>query len=121
MNALTVTITISILLSLIIIGSPVAFNILTSLSNVGMLSSYMICVFCVFWKRLRNETFPASGRFSLGKAGYAVNIIAFSFLALVFVMLFFPAAPNPNSAGMNWDILIFGVKLHPFSSMNVPC
>lgn len=109
LNALSVTIVVSILLSLIIIGSPIAFNILTSLSLTALLPSYLICIVCVFWKRWSGEPFPVSGRFSLGKAGYAVNAVAFSFLVLAWILLFFPTAPNPGAAGMNWSVLIFPV------------
>lgn len=109
LNALIVTIFVSVLLSLIIIGSPIAFNILTSLSLTALLPSYLICIGCIFWRRWRGEPFPTSGRFSLGKAGYAVNAIAFAFLTLAWVMLFFPTAPNPGAVGMNWSVVIFGV------------
>ncbi|KAK0823033.1 hypothetical protein LTR73_008825 [Friedmanniomyces endolithicus] len=30
------------------------------------------------------------------------------FLVVAFVFLFFPAAPHPDAAGMNWGILIYG-------------
>ena len=61
-------------------------------------------------RRFRGEDFPAS-KFSLGKFGYFVNIFAISFLALAFVFLFFPAAPDPTVASMNWAILIYGVAV----------
>ena len=118
MNALIVTIAITVLLSLIIIGSPIAFNILTSLSLTGLLTSYLICVGCMFWRRWKGEHFPTSGRFSLGKAGFAVNIISFAFLLVAWVMLFFPTVPNPGAAGMNWSILIYGVSGHSLRLAN---
>jgi choline transport protein len=61
----------------------------------------------VIYKRLKGEPLPPS-RFSLGKAGLAVNVIGAAFLLLAFVMLFFPAAPHPDAAEMNWTILIYG-------------
>ena len=58
-------------------------------------------------KRLRGESLPPS-RFSLGRAGLYVNIIAIAFLMLAWVMLLFPSAPHPTPESMNWVCLIFG-------------
>ncbi|OCK79331.1 amino acid transporter [Lepidopterella palustris CBS 459.81] len=108
LNAVTLTMIFTTLLSLIIIGSSIAFNIITSLSQVGLVSSYIIAIGCMAVKRIRKEPLLSS-RFSLGKAGLPVNIIALCFLALAFVMLFFPATPKPNGVTMNWSVLIYGV------------
>lgn len=76
------TFTITVILSLFTIGSPVAFSILTSLSLTGLISSYLLAVACVLAKRLRGEPFPP-GRFNLGRFGYVCNGIAVCFLLLV--------------------------------------
>jgi hypothetical protein len=102
-----VTLIFTVLVSLIIIGSTIPFFIVTSLVSVGLTSSYFIAIACILYKRIKGETLPPS-RFSLGRAGLPVNIIAVLFLLLAYVMLFFPAAPHPNAAGMNWTILIYG-------------
>jgi choline transport protein len=47
-------------------------------------------------------------RFSLGRAGLAINTIALCFLTLAFVFPFFPASAHPNAAAFNWNILITG-------------
>tara|TARA_R110002003_G_scaffold805_9_gene21506 strand:+ start:6059 stop:6454 length:396 start_codon:yes stop_codon:yes gene_type:complete len=98
------------LLCLIIIGSTIAFNVITSLGQVGLISSYLIAIGCIFAKRLRGETLLPS-RFSLGRAGIVVNGIALSFLSVAFVFCFFPGGPNPTPEGMNWSCLIFGFIL----------
>lgn len=33
------------------------------------------------------------------------------FLVLTFVMLFFPAVPDPNAQSMNWTVLIYGAAV----------
>ena len=83
------TYAITCALSLFIIGSPVAFAILTSLSLTGLISSYLLAVGCVLAKRIRGEEFPL-GRFDLGKFGFVCNGIAVCFLALVWIFMFFP-------------------------------
>jgi L-asparagine transporter-like permease len=106
-NALLVTLLCTTLLSQIIIGSPIAFNVITSLSQLGLISSYIVAIGCIFRRRLRGEDLLPSP-FSLGRAGIFVNGIALCFLSLAFIFLFFPAAPNPSSVSMNWSCLLFG-------------
>ncbi|KAK6433846.1 hypothetical protein LTR95_009976, partial [Oleoguttula sp. CCFEE 5521] len=57
-NAMTFTFIVTTCLSLFIIGSPVAFALLTSLSLTGLISSYLMAILCIFAKRLRGESFP---------------------------------------------------------------
>jgi choline transport protein len=107
LNAVIVTLIFTVLVSLIIIGSTIPFFIITSLVGVGLTSSYIIAISCIIYKRLKGEALPPS-RFSLGRAGLPVNLIAVAFLLLAYVMLFFPAAPHPTPESMNWTILIYG-------------
>ncbi|KAK4983107.1 hypothetical protein LTR50_007416 [Elasticomyces elasticus] len=108
-NAVFVTLGFTAILALIVIGSTAAFNIILSVTATGLFASYLIAIGCVLTKRLRGGQFPPT-KFDLGYwGGNIVNIIAICFLVLAFVMLFFPAVPNPNAASMNWAILIFGV------------
>ena len=115
----------TVCLTSIAIGSEVAYGIFVSLNASGLLTSYIICISCVFlvkcdmdnqthhsrslgilFRRLRGGTLPIS-RFNLGKAGNTINIIALSFLAVFWSFQFFPAAPNPTAAEMNWSCVIW--------------
>nr|POF07203.1 choline transport protein [Quercus suber] len=87
-NAMAFTLAITVVLSLFIIGSPVAFSLLTSLSLTGLISSYLLAVTCVLSKRIRGETFPP-GRFNLGKFGLICNSIAVAFLLVAFAFVVF--------------------------------
>src|SRR5436305_5770174 len=84
LNAVIFTLVYTSLLSLILIGSTIAFNIIISLQLMGLLSSYIIAIGCMVSRRFRKEPLLPS-RLSLGRAGLAVNIIALCFLALAFV------------------------------------
>ncbi|KAF2094578.1 amino acid transporter [Rhizodiscina lignyota] len=106
-NALSVTLLVSAALSLLCIASPIAFNIISSISETGLLTSYIIAIGCILAKRMRGEPFPPS-QFSLGNWGYVVNIIAMCFLCIANVFMFFPAAPNPTAETMNWNIVVYG-------------
>ncbi|KAK0826335.1 hypothetical protein LTR73_006199 [Friedmanniomyces endolithicus] len=107
-NAVYVTLAFTCILALIIIGSTTAFNIILSVTATGLFTSYLIVIGTVLVRKLRKGSFPAS-RFEVPRTlGICANIIAMCFLIVAFVFLFFPAAPNPNAAGMNWGILIYG-------------
>lgn len=106
-NAILVTLMLTTLLSLIIIGSSIAFNVITSLGQLGLVSSYIVVIACILRKRILGEQLLPS-KFSLGRWGLWVNILALCFLIVAFIFLFFPAAPNPTVESMNWSCLIFG-------------
>ncbi|KJX99138.1 amino acid permease like protein [Zymoseptoria brevis] len=107
-NAVYVTLAWTSLIALIIIGSTTAFNIILSVSATGLFTSYFTVIATVIGKRLRKEKFPAS-KFSLGRWGLPVNVIACCFLVVAYLFLFFPAVPSPDAASMNWAILVYGV------------
>lgn len=105
-NAMAVSMVFTICLTAIAIGSEVAYGIFVSLNVSGLLTSYIICIACILQKRLRGEPLPTS-RFSLGKAGNMVNIIALCFLTVFWLFQFFPAAPSPTPSEMNWSCVIW--------------
>lgn len=107
LNAVTVTLLFSILVSFIILGSPVAFFTLGSLCNAALYCSYLIVIGCVVYRRLYGDPLPSS-RFDLGRAGLYINITAMCFLSVQFIFIFFPTAPNPTLPYMNWTCVIFG-------------
>lgn len=110
-NAVYVTLAYTCILALIIIGSTTAFNIILSVSATGLFTSYIVVIATVLARKLRIEPFPAS-RFKIPRTiGIVVNIIALCFLSVAFLFLFFPAAPAPDAASMNWGVLIYGVAV----------
>lgn len=88
-------------------GSAVALNSLTSLSLGALLSAYITCIGCMLWRRLSGATLLPS-KFSLGRYGLAINMIAEVMLVIFLIMSFFPETNDPDAAGMNWSILIYG-------------
>jgi amino acid transporter len=97
----------SIVLLLINIGSSEVLGILLSLFNSALLSSYAITIGCVLLRRLKGERLPAA-RYSLGKWGTLINIVALIYIAPIFVFTFFPPAPNPTPDIMNWGCVMVG-------------
>jgi choline transport protein len=108
LNSVIVSFGIAIGLSLINIGSTVAFNSVASLGTCALLSSYIISISCMFVKRWRGEALLPC-KFSLGRAGIWINGISVVYLCIALTFAFFPTFPHPTPDLMNWNILIYGV------------
>ena len=65
-------------MSLLNLGSKVAFEAMLSLATVALMATYLISISCVLRKRLDGEELP-SARWSLGRYGLVVNIIALTY------------------------------------------
>jgi choline transport protein len=75
-NAVIVTSCVAVCLSLIYIGSPVAYYAMVSLVSVALLQCYCLSIGCMLYRRIAApETLPPA-RFSLGKFGIPINIAA---------------------------------------------
>ncbi|KAK3703702.1 hypothetical protein LTR37_014280 [Vermiconidia calcicola] len=106
-RAIVCTIVVTVILSLILIGSSLTFNIIASLFGVALLSSYLTSVSTLVYQRVRGYRLPTT-RFSLGRYGLLINIATIVFDLFAFVIMFFPPGPKPTPAAMNWACLIFG-------------
>ncbi|KAK4964239.1 hypothetical protein LTR28_003917 [Elasticomyces elasticus] len=106
LNAVFVSLLVTVVLSLINIGSTAALNAIISLTSVSLLTSYMIVIGCVLLKRIRGQPLPAR-RWSLGRFGGVVNAAALCFLLPIYVFAFFPAALPVVPATMNWGIVMY--------------
>ena len=124
-NAILASLTITIAISLLNLGSTTAF-----LSVVGLLASagamsYAISISCVLWRRLRGKPLPKSP-FSLGRyvsyttipllaprhfrltmQGVPINIVAIAFALFQVVMSFFPLTAVVNHETMNYGVVMF--------------
>lgn len=127
LNAVAVTVGFSVIVSMIILGSPVAFFTLTSICNSALYASYMICIASMLWRRLSGGPMPPS-RFNLGRNfGLFCNVMlvppclkkhevsltllrrALASELVLFVFMFFPVAPSPDVPNFNWAILVLVV------------
>jgi choline transport protein len=104
--AVLFTIAFSCALSLINIGSLIAFNQIISLGVCALLSSYIVSISCVTARRIRGEPLLSS-RFSLGRWGLPINIASIAFLVLSLVISFFPPVAAPPLNTMNWSVVIY--------------
>lgn len=62
-------------LSLINFGPVVGFNAIVSLTIIAITASYTICIAALIWRRFFGKPIPRE-RFSLGRWGLFVNLVA---------------------------------------------
>ncbi|KAI9367357.1 amino acid/polyamine transporter I [Aspergillus egyptiacus] len=106
LNSVLVSLVVTILLSLINIGSYVALAAIVSLTITALMSAYILSIGCIILKRLRKEPLPHR-RWSLGRFGMAINIAAMAFLLPVFVFAFFPLTSSVDEQTMNWSVVMY--------------
>ncbi|KAJ5497654.1 hypothetical protein N7453_006705 [Penicillium expansum] len=98
---------ITVLLSLINIGSTAAFNAVASVMIAALFTTYILPIAAVIRVRFQPGGIPPS-RFSLGIFGLAINVFSLAWLCFAIIFTFFPTANNPTPVNMNWSILVFG-------------
>jgi amino acid transporter len=110
LNALCVSLVIVSLLSLINIGSSVAFNAIMSLGTAALLSSYIISISCVRLRRWRGQPLPPA-RWSMGKFTPICDTISIIVLLVIWVFCFFPLTKEVTPSNMNWAVVIYGAVI----------
>lgn len=128
MIAIALTTTISILLSLINLGSAVAFNDVVSLTIDGLYTSYFIGNSLLLWHRLAGNIKPYNPNSSTTRLinvanaeflswgpwkirepfGTIVNTIGCLWMAILLFFSYWPTAENPTPSTMNFSSLMVG-------------
>lgn len=108
LNAVLTSLIMSVIIALINIGSAEALGIIFSIYNSALLGSYTITISCVLLHRLQGGILPPHARYTLGKWGIVVNVLALVFIIPLFVFSFFPPGPNPTAVTMNWASVMVG-------------
>ncbi|KAK6376338.1 hypothetical protein LTS17_006933 [Exophiala oligosperma] len=108
--AVTVTLLVSALISLINIGSTVALNAITSLGAIATLISYFLTIACVLYRRITGPELPPR-RWSLGRWGLIINVAALLFLIPLIFFLSWPLTTPVKAINMNWSSTMLGGSL----------
>jgi len=82
----------------------VAFLAIISLQLIALFFTYVVAIGTLIYRRLRGPPLPEH-RWSLGRAGLAINVFAFLYglFALAFIVL--PSTPTVTGATMNWYVV----------------
>ncbi|KAH8693565.1 amino acid/polyamine transporter I [Talaromyces proteolyticus] len=107
-NAILLSCLISMLLSLINIGSTTAFNAIISVNVAALMFTYLAAISCVIYMRLREPHRLPVRRWSLGRASLPVNVVGLGYVVFAMFWSFWPAAPGFVKESFNWSIVIFG-------------
>ncbi|KAJ7772241.1 GABA permease [Mycena metata] len=107
-NSIALTGLITCLLSLINIGSSIAFNAIISLQLVALMFSYTVSIGCVLYRRLTRPDLLPKARWSLGRWGVPVNAAAVAYAVFAFFWSFWPAGTPVGATSMNYGVVIFG-------------
>lgn len=105
LNAVCLTFVFTSLLSLINIGSTVAFNAICSMATNALLSTYIISLICLSIRRVKGPELPPR-RWSLGRFGLPINLAALLFLIWIWIFCFFPQETPVTVAKRNLNIVI---------------
>ena len=105
-----VTVTISLLLALINIGSTTAFNAIVSLSVASVLASYVMPIVLILRRRILKEPIRF-GPWRMGRFGIVANIVGLVYAAIAFFFSFWPPTKEVKPENMNWACLVWGFAM----------
>ncbi|PSN74810.1 amino acid permease 2 [Corynespora cassiicola Philippines] len=106
-NSVTFTCIITIALSLINIGSDVAFNAIISLNVVSLMITYVFSIGCVLYRRIFHPELLPTSRWSLGKWGVPINIGGFLYSFHAFFWCFWPNTTPTDKENFQWSSVMF--------------
>jgi choline transport protein len=98
---------VTILLSLINLGSSVAFNAIISLQLLSLMSTYCISIGCVFYQRLIGGHNLPPAQWSLGRFGIWINGAGFVYSAFILFWAGWPGAKDVTTTTFNWSSVMF--------------
>jgi choline transport protein len=125
-NSVTVTCAITIALSMINIGSDVAFNasksipryllirlsqsnthLVISLNVVSLMITYVISIGAVLYRRIAHPELLPQCQWSLGRWGVTVNTAGMLYSAYAFFWCFWPESTPVELTSFNWAVVMF--------------
>ncbi|MFF0061422.1 APC family permease [Streptomyces sp. NPDC005279] len=103
---------VGVFILVININQPQIFSVITSIAIIMIYLAYLLVTAPMLVQRLRGKWQPAEGKFSLGKFGLPVNILAVLWGAAMSINLAWPRAEVYNATGpqhwyLRWGAFLF--------------
>ncbi|MBT2507837.1 amino acid permease [Streptomyces sp. ISL-98] len=103
---------IGVVILVININQPQIFSVITSIAIIMIYVAYLLVTVPMLIQRLRGRWQPAEGKFSLGRFGLPVNILAVLWGAAMSLNLAWPRAEVYNATGdqhwyLRWGAFLF--------------
>lgn len=107
LNAMFTSLIILIIVALLNFGGSEVFNSIIGLMTGAVGLTYALSIACVLWRRVYGDPLPPA-RWSLGKWGVGVNVVALVYEFFSTVISFFPLFARVDAKMMNWGVAMFG-------------
>jgi choline transport protein len=101
LNAILGSMLFVLILALLALGGDQVLNSIVGLMNGAVGLTYVLSIGCVLWRRCFGESLPPA-RWSLGKLGVPLNIIAVVYQSYTTIISFFPLFAEAAAANFNW-------------------
>ena len=103
---------VGVIILVVNINQPQIFSVVTSIAIIMIYLAYLLVTVPMLIQRLRGKWQPAEGRFSLGRLGLPVNILAVLWGAAMSLNLAWPRAEVYNATGpqhwyLRWGAFLF--------------
>lgn len=103
---------VGVVILVININQPQIFSVITSIAIIMIYVAYLLVTLPMLIQRLRGTWQPAEGKFSLGRFGLPVNIVAVLWGAAMSLNLAWPRAEVYNATGpqhwyLRWGAFLF--------------
>ncbi|MEU0372164.1 amino acid permease [Streptomyces sp. NPDC006283] len=103
---------VGVVILVININQPQIFSVITSIAIIMIYVAYLMVTVPLLVQRLRGRWKPAEGRFSLGRLGLPVNVLAVLWGAAMSINLAWPRASVYNASGpqhwyLRWGAFLF--------------
>jgi len=123
LNAIIASMLFVLILALLVLGGDQAFNSIVGLLNGAVGLTYVLSIGCVLWRRTFGEPLPPA-RWSLGKLGIPLNIVAVLYQSFATIISFFPLFAEVTAANFNWYVrfqIYVEAYLMRFTTGQLPC
>jgi choline transport protein len=100
-NSILASLCICVIIALLNLGGRKIFNSIVGLLTGTLGLTYALSIGCVLWRRCYGAPLPPA-RWSLGRWGIPLNIIALLYMLTSSIISFFPVFNGTDVANMNW-------------------